>query len=254
MPPKRSKSKERERKRKYREGLSNEKRNIEKEKLRERMRKLRQNNRVTLTSTLWAPGLTYGESDLYIRNKEMDKQRIKEKRKKFTDEQRALENQDAKKRMRERRENETYEERQVRKEKNRERMRKVRSMEKLMENITDEDEYLYKDKDENDLSDIVKRMNEEHRVNQGLNLRTDDEGQDGIENCICDIDIDCPYCHAQMEAEKCLYSINTEEEKARFEKEDIEAYKSQIRNNRKEKRKALSETDATITGQRALSI
>ena len=41
MPPKRSKSKERERKRKYREGLSNEKRNIEKEKLRERMRKLR---------------------------------------------------------------------------------------------------------------------------------------------------------------------------------------------------------------------
>ena len=48
------------------------------------------NNRVTLISTLWAPGLTYGESDLYIRNKEMDKQRIKEKRKKFTDEQRVL--------------------------------------------------------------------------------------------------------------------------------------------------------------------
>ena len=80
MPPKRSKSKERERKRKFREGLSTEKRNIEKGKLIERMRKLRQSNRVTLTSTLWAPGVNYGESDLYIRNKEMDRIRMKEKK------------------------------------------------------------------------------------------------------------------------------------------------------------------------------
>ena len=94
------------------------------------MRKLRQSDRVTLASTLWAPGVNYGESDLYIRNKEIDKLRIKEKREKFSHEQRAEENQKAKIRMRELREKETAAERQARKEKNRERMRKLRSEEK----------------------------------------------------------------------------------------------------------------------------
>ena len=40
MPPKRSKSKERERKKKYRAQMSDEKKMIEKEKLKDRMRKL----------------------------------------------------------------------------------------------------------------------------------------------------------------------------------------------------------------------
>ena len=61
MPPKRSKSKEREHKRKYRELMSVEKKEIEKEKLKERMRKHRGKKsggekKETLTSALWALG------------------------------------------------------------------------------------------------------------------------------------------------------------------------------------------------------
>ena len=51
---------------------------IEKEKLKDRMRKLRESKagikkKETLTSVLWAPWLKYGESELYKRNKDMDK-------------------------------------------------------------------------------------------------------------------------------------------------------------------------------------
>ena len=65
MPPKRSKSKEREKKQKYREKMSEEKRKIENEKLKERMKMLRERKgepgkkRERLTSTLWEPGLLY---------------------------------------------------------------------------------------------------------------------------------------------------------------------------------------------------
>ena len=83
MPHKRSKSKERERKRKYRELMSDEKKKMEKEKLKERMRKLREKKsggekKETLTSALWAPGLLYGETELYKRNNEVAKKRIRE--------------------------------------------------------------------------------------------------------------------------------------------------------------------------------
>ena len=85
MPPKRSKSKERERKRKYRELMSDEKREIEKEKLKERMRKHRGKKsggekKETLTSALWAPGLLYGDTELYERNNEKAKIVMREKR------------------------------------------------------------------------------------------------------------------------------------------------------------------------------
>ena len=65
MPPKRSKSKEREKKQKYCEKMSEEKRKIENEKLKERMKNLRERKgepgkkREMLTSTLWGPGLLY---------------------------------------------------------------------------------------------------------------------------------------------------------------------------------------------------
>ena len=143
--------------------------------------------------------------------------------------------------MREIRENETDEERQIRREKNRERMRKLRSVKKKTEDMSDEDFYKDIAESEEELSDIVKKMNEKHRMNEEIDIRTVDEGQVGIETCICDIDIDCPYCQAQMEDEKYLYTINTEEEKARYEKEEIEGYKSMIRNKRKERRTVLLE-------------
>ena len=52
--------------RKYRQKMSDEEKNIEREKLKVRMRNLRGEKRVTLTSTMWAPGLVYGDSELYL--------------------------------------------------------------------------------------------------------------------------------------------------------------------------------------------
>ena len=72
--------------------MSDEEKNIEKEKLKERMRNLRERTKpqgekkVTMTSTLWAPGQLYGESDLYLRNNKMAQKRLKEKRENFTSE------------------------------------------------------------------------------------------------------------------------------------------------------------------------
>ena len=95
-------------------------------------------------------------------------------------------------------------------------------------------------------SDIVKRLNEVHRRNVEENRIVEEneggerhESGDAGEVCICDIDIDCPYCLAQYEAEKGSYTVITKEEAARFDKEELDEYKIMKRNERKEKRKAL---------------
>ena len=267
-----SKSKEKERKRRYRQQMSDEERNIEKEKLKERMRNLRERTkpqgekRVTMTSTLWAPGQLYGESKLYLRNNKMAKKRLQEKREKFTSEERENENEEAKIRMRELRDKQTDEARKEENQKAKIRMKKVREKytddkrkimkdrnkermrKKRMENILFEDSDEYSD-DSSEISsegsdenlenppDIIKQLNEEHRKNQEMETRAVDE----VENCICDYDINCPYCKAQQEAEKSLYPIISKEESARYEKEELEDYKRIIKNKRKEKRMALLE-------------
>ena len=119
MPPKRSKSKERERKRKYRELMSDKKKKIEKEKLKERMRKHRGKKsggekKETLTSTLWAPGLLYGETELYKRDSEIARNKMREKRLHQTSEEKIAKNLEAKIRMREMRNNYTIEEKAAR--------------------------------------------------------------------------------------------------------------------------------------------
>lgn len=243
-----------------------------------------------MTSALWAPWLTYGESELYKRNKELDKNRIKEKRAKQNGKEIEAENLEARIRMRQKRENQTNEERttekletkmrvrEIRKkqtneeiivynEKSKIRMRKIRGnytleekeaknqeaktrMRKLrlkrkMENDnneidSDEDN---SDNDENIPIDIVQKLNETHRktnaICEGQNIMN--ESKTKLEDCTCDIDIDCPYCAAQNESEKYCYSINSKEDNERFDKEELEQYKSMIRNDRKRKRKALSE-------------
>ena len=252
--------------RKYRQKMSDEEKNIEREKLKVRMRNLRGEKRVTLTSTMWAPGLVYGESELYLRNNEMAKQRIKEKRKKFSSEEKKAENKEAmlrmrevrhkktdeerketnykaKIRMKETREKYTDEKRQVMNDRNKERMRKTRKDDILFEDFDkysdDKSEVSNEDSDENleRSPDIVKKLNEEHRKSKEIEKGAFDE----MENCICDYDIDCPYCKAQNEAEKSLYLIISKEESARYEKEELEGYKKMLKNNRKEKRKALLE-------------
>ena len=93
--------------------MSDEEKNKEKEKLNERMRNLRERTKpqgekkVTMTSTLWAPGQLYGESELYLQNNKMAKKRLKGKREKFTSEERENENKEAKIRMRELRDKQT---------------------------------------------------------------------------------------------------------------------------------------------------
>ena len=90
--------------------------NQERKAARVRMGKLRdekltvKNRKETLTSALWEPGLLFCESQLYMRQKEMEKNRIKEKRKNMSDQEREAEKQGAKKRMRKRRLNMTREE------------------------------------------------------------------------------------------------------------------------------------------------
>ena len=64
--------------------MSDEKKKIEKEKLKERMRKHRGkksggDKKATLTSTLWAPGLLYGETELYKRDSEIAKNKMRKK-------------------------------------------------------------------------------------------------------------------------------------------------------------------------------
>lgn len=247
MPPKRSKSKEREKKRKYREKMSEEKRKIEKEKLKERMKKLRERKgepgkkKETLTCTLWGPGLLYGETELYKRYQEMDKLRMREKRAKFNDEERKIDNQEAKLRMRERREQQTDAEREDQNQKNKERMRSLRKMRKDIVAAHSDDNL-------NDItdssSDIVKQLNEEHRANQdkdNVGEKARKESEIGLEECTCDFDIDCPYCTAQNENEKHLYVLTNKEDSDRTEKDELEAYKFLKRNERRERRKALLE-------------
>ena len=247
MPPKRSKSKERKKKQKYREKMSEEKRKIENEKLKERVKMLRERKgepgkkRETLTSTLWGPGLLYRETELYRRYQEMDKLRMKEKRANFNDEERKLENQEAKLRMRERREHQTDGEREDQNQKNNERMRRLRKMRKDIIAAHSDDNM---NDNTDSSSDIVKQLNEEHRANQekdilGENQRK--ETEPGLEECICDFDIDCPYCTEQNENEKHLYVLTSKEDSDRIQKDELEAYKYLKRKERREKRKALLE-------------
>ena len=59
-----------------------------------------------------------------------------------------------------------------------------------------------------------------------------------IRRMICNIDINCPYCTAQHEAEKCCDTSISKEEKERFDKEEMEEYKSMLKTEKKKKRKA----------------
>ena len=54
--------------------------------------------------------------------------------------------------------------------------------------------------DNEDLStDIVKKMNEEYRKNNENNFPLIEmRSENGLDECICDIHINCPYCIAQQ--------------------------------------------------------
>ena len=257
------KEKLKERMKKKRKEMTELEREEVKNEKREHMRKIRKTKasigfrKETLISTLWKPGQLYGETELYKRTNEMERKRIKDKRAMFSKEEKEAENEEAKLRMQKLRGGQKGEEKQVQKEKDKERKRKFR------ENLTAEKRAAQNFKNKNRMekcrmlkisveenenleyvpSDIVKRLNEVHRRNIEENCRVEEneggERHESVEVCTCDIDIDCPYCLAQYEAEKGSYTVITKEEAARFDKEELDEYKIMKRNERKEKRKAL---------------
>ena len=230
---------------KRRKEMTESEKNKEKKVDRERKKELRAKEGIqkekteTLISTLWEPGLLFGETELYKRQKEMEKKRIKEKRATFTPEEKEAENKEAKIRMKKIRENQTDEERQSQNQKSKERMRKLR-IKRKMQNKCDESMV--------DFPDIVTRLNEIHRKEKEEGAKESNEeesenesGSTKSEDCTCDIDIDCPYCLALNKDEKYLYSINTKEEHEKFAKEELEEFKIMKKNERKEKRRAIME-------------
>ena len=158
--------------------------------------------------------------------------RMREMRKNYTIEEKAVRNSEAKIRMRNLSVKLTDEGKQNKKDKNRERMRKSRMENYFDENDSDQkisSEHNSDDCGDNeDLStDIVKKINEENRKNKEKHVLSNEKrSESGLDECICDIDINCPYCAAQHEAEKCCYTSISKEEKERFDKEEMEEYKS----------------------------
>ena len=143
--------------------------------------------------------------------------------------------------MRERREQQTDGEREDQNQKNKERMRRFRKMRKdIMAPHSDDN----MNDNTDSSSDIVKQLNEEHRANQEKDILRDNERKEsepGLEECICDFDIDCPYCTEQHETENHLYMLTSKEDSDRIQKDELEAYKYLKRKERREKRKALLE-------------
>ena len=264
MPSRRSKSRDRERKRLYRQEMSAKKKDLEKQKTKDRMQRMRlemsesekdkvkkekkeymrkrrsekgtkMDSKETLTSKLWGPGLLFGETELYKRQKEMERKRMKDKRAKFTLEEMESENRGAKLRMRVLREKQTAEEKQAYRDKNKERMRNFRLSKKMIHDSSD-------DQSIEESSDIVKKLNDIHRNERECRLvKAGNDRKSESEDCTCDFDIDCISCAAQNEAEKNLYTLTSKEESDRFQKEELEAYRNQKKNERKEKRKVLIE-------------
>lgn len=74
---------------------------------------------------------------------------------------------------------------------------------------------------------VVRESNEEADKNEGCKL----------EECSCDVDIDCPFWLAQNEGDKYLYSFNTKEESDKFAKEELEEFKIMKNNESRKKRK-----------------
>ena len=133
----------------------------------------------------------------------------------------------------------TDEEKQTKRDKNRERMKKSR-IEKYYDKNDFDKESSSDDSgdDEDHSSDIVKKINEKHRENnENKFLLIEKRSETGLEECTCDIDIDCPYCTAQHEAEKGCYTIDSKEEKERFAKEEQEEYKNMLKMEKKRKGK-----------------
>ena len=80
---------------------------------------------------------------------------------------------------------------------------------------------------------------EEQRIKELENQKLAEKG----EICVCEYEIDCKYCQDVYEKEKDLFEPNTfsKEEELEFERQDLEAYKKCIREEKKEKGRKKAE-------------
>ena len=127
------------------------------------------------------------------------------------------------------------EKRQAYNEKCKQKMRELRNKRKNLNNYNQSS-----DEEVSEFSDVVKRINEEHRYLKETE-KVVEYDETTSDCCVCDTDINCPHCEAVKEAEDFLYDPITEEEKERFEREEMEQYRNMKKKEKKEKRKALKE-------------
>ena len=178
MPSKRSRSQERERKRKFREKLSAEAKEADRESARKGMAEMRERKKKEDKNTSKKTCQDHEEEKLYCETKayakDIYKKKIgmRKKRKNRTQEEKLMENEKSKDGMRRMREAQTPDKKALENEKSRERMRK----QKILQNqkrgkLGYKKVSIMKIKYEKGkaVPDIVERLNESHRLNKERN-------------------------------------------------------------------------------------
>ena len=290
MPSKRSRFKERERKRRKRAELSTEAKKEDLLKARNRMKKRRETmndkekeefkvkfregmqkhrekernesrKKESCIDPLWPPGLKYGETPLYKRDRALQRQKTREWRENQTIQEKNEEKVKRNERMRKRRQNlelkkvenerekqrkrkvrevQSPEEKEAEKEKKKEHMKQLRERRKMVKEVSDS----VSERTASRSPDIVSKMNLQYRNHKYMERReveavAEVAGED--DECVCEIDINCEYCQKLTENEKNLDNTVSPEEKKRFEKEDLEQYKAMLKNLRRSRRKEIKE-------------
>ena len=151
----------RERMRRRRNEMSDLEKGEAKMQAREGMRRLRDNGKKVkhLENPLWPPGVKYGDTELYPRELERARKRMRNIRANFIPLEKELENKERNERMRKKRAAQTVEERHAYNEKCKQKMRELRNKRKNLNNWSNQSS----DEEVGEFSDVVKRLNEEHR-------------------------------------------------------------------------------------------
>ena len=236
------------------------------EKAKKGMQRLRErikSKKEPIFNPLWPPGLKYGETPLYQKDRALQKQRTRERREKQTDQEKNIEKEERNERMRKLREKQTFEERKAENERKKDRMRKLReihtSEEKIAENEKKKEKMrqlrerrkMEKESISSDSEtsgshspDIVRKLNLHYRNQNDRCMDKKDvtaEVASVEEGCVCDVDVNCEYCAKLEENEKGIDYILTPEERERYEKEDLEQHQIMLKNRRKSKRQEIKD-------------
>ena len=100
-----------------------------------------------------------------------------------------------------------------------------------------------KDVEEEEKRRMEQAQNEKRREEQKIQELENQKLAEKGKICVCEYDTDCKYCSDVYENEKDLYEPNpfSKEEESEFERQELEAYKKNIREERNEKRRKKAE-------------